>query len=535
MKKHFLLKIFFAFLISQHGFSQSSYYRIYSDTLLWPSILKAIPTHDNGFLSLGGGNTVVINKFDSTGSPMWSKEYAAFGSDLRSGDVIELPNHDFIITGRYFFGNQPTYLLMRIDSSGNLVNANIDQDTSHVLIYPGDIRIAGITSDHGIVFSGIISVDSLQQKSFPFISKIDSAGNCLWLKYFEVDTSAFCTNIQSVQQVNGDIIVTGFYIYSPNSRWYFFIAKFDSSGSLVWLKHGFQTTKFEGIANHEVEWNGSYYILTTQDTPTQIQNVPHIYKISASTGDLIWHAQYNFWNSTNEHNTLIKYSNDKLVFTCRDDSDGACMNVEIDSAGAIIKSIRYEQEPFPNLVIIKNTVELYSATRLLTGLAFDSTFLGILFATIDTTYNTICMSSDISLPSPVYYSDSMITKSHTVYSANASFTDVTSNIQTNTFSISYIDFCDYVNVTELSSPMDLVIFPNPATNQFVVESSDPDSYREGENTTLEIFNLLGEKIYTSSYHGPLTVDCGHFPRGLYFVRLTNAEKQLTQKLVIGGE
>ena len=90
-----------------------------------------------------------------------------------------------------------------------------------------------------------------------------------------------------------------------------------------------------------------------------------------------------------------------------------------------------------------------------------------------------------------------------------------------------IDFCDFSSVQDLNSKSQVNIFPNPATDQFVVKSS-----LFGENTTLEIFNLLGEKIYTSAYRQQLTVRCEHFPRGIYFVRLRNSEKQLTQMLIV---
>ena len=74
------------------------------------------------------------------------------------------------------------------------------------------------------------------------------------------------------------------------------------------------------------------------------------------------------------------------------------------------------------------------------------------------------------------------------------------------------------------------ISPNPATTQFTISSKNFID----ENSLVEIFNTLGQQIYSAlaAGRGPWTVDCRPFPRGIYFVRLSDSEKQLTQKLVV---
>jgi len=71
------------------------------------------------------------------------------------------------------------------------------------------------------------------------------------------------------------------------------------------------------------------------------------------------------------------------------------------------------------------------------------------------------------------------------------------------------------------------VFPNPATNQFVVEGS---LFRE--NSRVEICNTLGEKIYASEFNKQITIDSKKFPKGIYFVRVSDSQNQLTEKLVI---
>jgi hypothetical protein len=89
------------------------------------------------------------------------------------------------------------------------------------------------------------------------------------------------------------------------------------------------------------------------------------------------------------------------------------------------------------------------------------------------------------------------------------------------------DLCGSVNVSKTDLDMRFELVPNPATDYLTITSK-----MFGENATLEIFNSLGEKICWAVYSEPTTVNCEHFPRGIYFVRLSNSEKQFTKKLVI---
>jgi len=79
---------------------------------------------------------------------------------------------------------------------------------------------------------------------------------------------------------------------------------------------------------------------------------------------------------------------------------------------------------------------------------------------------------------------------------------------------------------ENNLPEPLTIYPNPTTNQFAISSWQLE---KGE---LEIFNSLGVKVYSAEFSRQSTVDCRQFGRGIYFVRISNSEKALTQELVI---
>jgi hypothetical protein len=70
------------------------------------------------------------------------------------------------------------------------------------------------------------------------------------------------------------------------------------------------------------------------------------------------------------------------------------------------------------------------------------------------------------------------------------------------------------------------IFPNPV-GEFVVISSEFGVTA----SSVSVFNVLGEKIYTAVGRPPITVNCEHFSPGLYFLEITSNEKSYRSKFV----
>lgn len=88
-------------------------------------------------------------------------------------------------------------------------------------------------------------------------------------------------------------------------------------------------------------------------------------------------------------------------------------------------------------------------------------------------------------------------------------------------------------ITNTSTLIDLndnfKIYPNPAKDYFTIENKS-DEFR---NTTLEIFNLVGEKIFTKNLNNKKeNIDCNNFPEGTYFVKITNEGIYSMKKIVV---
>ncbi len=87
-------------------------------------------------------------------------------------------------------------------------------------------------------------------------------------------------------------------------------------------------------------------------------------------------------------------------------------------------------------------------------------------------------------------------------------------------------YCVYASVEEESSEERFSIYPNPATNQFWVESE--------EAAQLTVFGLTGQQVLSKNLRtGTVSVDASELASGMYLVRLdTDSGIRFTKRLII---
>jgi hypothetical protein len=81
-----------------------------------------------------------------------------------------------------------------------------------------------------------------------------------------------------------------------------------------------------------------------------------------------------------------------------------------------------------------------------------------------------------------------------------------------------------VEVSELQL-LKVSVYPNPSDGTFTVDGN-------GGQTELEIFNALGEQVYSSEAMLPHKVNLGNRPAGVYFIKITSAKGGYHGKLII---
>lgn len=101
------------------------------------------------------------------------------------------------------------------------------------------------------------------------------------------------------------------------------------------------------------------------------------------------------------------------------------------------------------------------------------------------------------------------------------------------FTASYGKIGHYFNplgINENSINKFISIYPNPTDGKFCIDLKEPKSQME-----VEIYNVLGQKIYKSSTLSPLPVneiDFSSHPKGVYLIKIHNGENDCTEKIVV---
>ncbi len=95
-----------------------------------------------------------------------------------------------------------------------------------------------------------------------------------------------------------------------------------------------------------------------------------------------------------------------------------------------------------------------------------------------------------------------------------------------------VKFCDTTTSENISQSefnnLQLLIFPNPAKSSFTIHTNT-----ELKNARLEIFNMLGEKVYSAAFNKKQeTINISTFSAGIYLVKMSTEEKQIMQKLLV---
>ncbi len=81
-------------------------------------------------------------------------------------------------------------------------------------------------------------------------------------------------------------------------------------------------------------------------------------------------------------------------------------------------------------------------------------------------------------------------------------------------------------VSEAATPL-LKLYPNPCDRELRVEP------RDNGPTLVEIYNLFGERIYTSTIRGDdETIDCSQLPAGTYFASIRSRSRAWNRKLIV---
>ena len=88
-----------------------------------------------------------------------------------------------------------------------------------------------------------------------------------------------------------------------------------------------------------------------------------------------------------------------------------------------------------------------------------------------------------------------------------------------------IDTTSSTGIADINLENKFSIFPNPTNDLLNIISKD------NKNFSLNIFNTLGEKVYSSQATSTLKLQTANFANGIYFIQIVSDKKQFTKKII----
>lgn len=545
MKKislHILLKFVFTVCICASGFAQtgwqwaigSTVYNkyIYGDNALWSIGAPNIATDKFGNVFLSGVNLnsdsarfgsftidnmehyeqLIIVKVDSFGnyvgvfSTRGDYHYPVSVTTDRSGNFyyIDIPSNSNSFLSKMNY-NSFGFESMNLGAySRTFTGMNTDQHNNLYVV--GNFYSAWSTK---LTFRGVEDI---------FISKSDSFGHYLWFKSFGgkgQDNTGGAGGVSKQMTVtnSGKIYVFGKYdsdtmymdssmiIVNPyGNKMTNFLAMFDSSGSLVWIKNVSANWHVRGMVTDELEnlyLTGEVYSkVVFGDDTIGMNNSWHFALVKyAPSGNILW----------------ARAENGKCSTTSTGISVDKCGNIWTSGAVNAGSAIKFEEDSTE--VPIYSTDPLFishfdTSGQYISSMVFPTggTPIGANGVAVDNYGNFYVGGQYVR---QTVFGDDTLTCGDSVVMYIAKYKYSNSN-------------CDklWVNsVEQIKTPAkEILVYPNPANNEIYIVHTD-------EINSVIIFNLLGQIVgsYAPFPDQKISVRIDDLVNGVYFIKINGTE------------
>ena len=284
-----------------------------------------------------GTNDYFIAKYDSSGTLLWSRQVGASGGYTYGYGISHDNSGNSYITGSTTVGisgqtqtGGTDYFIAKYDSSGNLVwTRQVGANSGNTYGYAISSDGSGNSYISGSTDVGISGQTQTGGTDY-FIAKYDNSGNLVWSHQVGASGgNAYSYGISS--STNGNSYIAGYTDKGLSGQSQigindYFIAKYDSSGNLVWTRQvGADSGNTYGYAISS-DSSGNSYIAGSTDVGIsgQTQTGTNDYFIAKydSSGNLVWSHQvgasggnaysYGISSSTNGNSYIAGYTDKGL-------------------------------------------------------------------------------------------------------------------------------------------------------------------------------------------------------------------------------
>ncbi|MEI6488974.1 MAG: T9SS type A sorting domain-containing protein [Bacteroidota bacterium] len=500
-----------------------------------PTITFGATTVSNNY---NGSQDIFITKYDANGNALWAKSAGGFDNEYVSGIAVDASGNTYI-TGS-FYGPTTTFgtttltnngncniFVTKYDSNGNVIWAKSAGGTSYDNAHSIAVDAAGNAIITGYFGSSTITFGTTTLTNNGggdiLIAKYDTNGNVVWAK--SAGGTGSDTGSSIALDAAGTATITGYYFSDTitfgattlisNSNIgggdNIFIAKYDTNGNVIWAKSA-GGTYYDNASSIAVDAAGNATITGSLASPTVTFGTTTLTNNGIGTSD-IFIAKYD----TNGNALWAKSAGG----TDEDLGSG----VAIDATGNTYITGRFQSPAitFGTTTLSKNGSNIST---------------DIFIAKYDTNGNVVWAKSVGGTSYDDSYSiaidavgNAYITgyfKSPTITFGATTLTNAISTGSTTDFFIAKLDGTITTGIAEMENGETVLLAPNPFTSQLSI------SFNEAQkNTSIKLMNTLGECIQQlTTSNQQLILDMSSFARGMYFVQITDANKNVVNKKVI---
>ncbi|HYV91463.1 MAG TPA: T9SS type A sorting domain-containing protein [Chitinophagales bacterium] len=502
-------------------------------------------------LTSEGSSDIFISKSDSSGNLIWVKQMGGSNVNGEYAQSIAVDAVYNVYSTGYYYGTADfdpgagtfnlsspgiasAVYISKLDGSGNFVWAKAIKGT---LSADGQVSnsIAIDTTGSGAIYTtgyfygtadfdpgaALLNITSVSGSLDIFISKLDTAGNLVWVKTTGGEDNEFPFSMTLDPSVNGNFYLTGSFAgtadFDPgpgafsitSAGWDdIFISKYDSSGNFIWAKAMGSTDLDEGYSIAVDPISEAVYTTGWFSAPADFDPGVGVYTLFSAGYETFFISKLdsagNFvWAKAMDGTTTITHSG---------------QSVAIDVSGNVYTSGWFRQtvDFDPDLGVFNLT----SAGGLDIFISkFDSSGNFIWAKAMGGTTDDYAYSMVLNASGSVFLAGDF--KSPSIDFGSTTLTNADNTGSTPDMFIAKLDTALSTGIKSITNDKGLSLYPNPASSHLTIAL-------EGNSKKVEITitDFAGKIIYEDAVTGmqkTIEVNTNNFTEGVYFVNILRTE------------